>query len=88
MLAQFTPPDVTKMLPSTTNRFFTSWLRPQLFTTEVAGSSPMRAVPIRCQPVGRTGPAPMTSLAPAARITSSPRSSPCCISFKLFSLYL
>ncbi len=48
----------------------------------------MRAVPIRCQPVGRTGPALMTSLAPAARITSSPRSSPCCTSFKLFSLYL
>ena len=46
----FTPPEVTKMLPSTMKRFFTSWLRPQEFTTERSGSLPMRAVPSRCQP--------------------------------------
>ena len=34
----FTPPEVTKMLPSTMNRFFTSWQRPQPFTTERSGS--------------------------------------------------
>ena len=30
----FTPPEVTNTLPSTMNRFFTSWLRPQPLTTE------------------------------------------------------
>ena len=29
-----TPPDVTQMLPSTMNRFFTSWQRPHSLTTE------------------------------------------------------
>ena len=29
--------EVTKMLPSTIKRFFTSWLRPQEFTTERFG---------------------------------------------------
>ena len=30
----FTPAEVTKMLPSTMNRFLTSWLRPHSLTTE------------------------------------------------------
>ena len=37
---------VTKILPSTMNRFLTSWQRPQEFTTEFLGFSPIRAVPI------------------------------------------
>src|SRR5260370_29269564 len=55
----FTPPDVTTTLPSTTNRFFTSWDRPHSFTTERSGSTPIRAVPSRCQAIdtdiGRPG---------------------------------
>src|SRR6185312_15989699 len=43
----FTPPDVTQMLPSTMNRFLTSWQRPQALTTDRSGSLPMRAVPSR-----------------------------------------
>src|SRR6266478_417482 len=46
----FTPPEVTQILPSTMNRFFTSWQRPHSLTTEHSGSVPMRAVPSRCQP--------------------------------------
>ena len=33
------------MLPSTTNRFLTSWVWPNALVTEVFGSFPMRAVP-------------------------------------------
>jgi len=33
-----TPPEVTQMLPSTMNRFFTSWQRPHSLTTERSGS--------------------------------------------------
>ena len=44
----FTPPDVTHTLPSTMKRFFTSWQRPQAFTTERSGSVPIRAVPSKC----------------------------------------
>ena len=43
------------MLPSTMNRFFTSWQRPHSLTTERSGSVPMRAVPSRCQPPFRIG---------------------------------
>ena len=38
------PAAVTKMLPSTMKRFFTSWLRPRSLTTDRAGSVPIRAV--------------------------------------------
>ena len=69
----FTPPEVTKMLPSTMNRFFTSWLRPQEFTTERAGSLPMRAVPSRCQPPYTTGRTAWMCRAPAAARISLPR---------------
>ena len=44
----FTPPEVTQMLPSTMNRFFTSWQQPHAFTTQRSGSLPIRAVPRRC----------------------------------------
>jgi hypothetical protein len=50
VLVGFTPPDVTKTLPSTMNKFGTSWLRPYWSTTEFWGFSPIRAVPRRCQP--------------------------------------
>src|SRR5262249_51106531 len=43
----FTPALVTMTLPSTMYRLGTSWHRPSPSTTEVAGSLPMRAVPIR-----------------------------------------
>ena len=86
VLVGFTPPEVTKMLPSTMKRFFTSWLRPQEFTTEVSASSPMRAVPSRCQPAKRAGPPPVTSIAPAASIASVARATPWSSIRRLFSL--
>ena len=36
------------MLPSQTNRFGMSWVRPNLSTTDVEGSLPIRAPPTRC----------------------------------------
>src|SRR5207253_7600623 len=45
-----TPEEVTKQLPSTTYRFGTSWARFHRSSTDVSGSSPIRAVPRRCQP--------------------------------------
>ena len=56
-----TPAEVTKMLPSTMNRFFTSWLRPHSLTTDRVGSLPMRAVPIKCQPPTASGVSEATS---------------------------
>ena len=48
---------VTKLLPSTTNKFGTSWARLKRFTTERAGSLPIRMVPIRwaLTPMSSTG---------------------------------
>src|SRR5215510_4407380 len=43
-----TQPLETKQLPSTTNRFLMSWDWFQLFSTDVFGSSPIRAVPTSC----------------------------------------
>jgi hypothetical protein len=72
----FTAAAVTKMLPSTMNRFLTSWLRPHSFTTDRAGSVPIRAVPIKCQPPSGTGASDQTSCAPAARRISLARATP------------
>src|SRR5881396_2406853 len=41
----FCEPPVTKLLPSTTNRFLTSWLWFHLLSTLVLGLSPIRHVP-------------------------------------------
>src|SRR5437899_4019080 len=41
-------PLVTKLLPSTINRFGTSCARWYLSTTELLGSFPIRQVPMRC----------------------------------------
>src|SRR5215831_16548068 len=41
-------PLVTKLLPSTMNKFGTSWARWFLSTTDVLWAFPMRQVPIRC----------------------------------------
>src|SRR5437867_13201618 len=41
----FCDPPVTKLLPSTTNRFLTSWLWFHLLSTLVLGLSPIRHVP-------------------------------------------
>src|SRR6516225_6149125 len=64
----FTPPEVTKRLPSTMNKFFTSCDRPHGFTTERAGSAPMRAVPRRGQPPYRMGLLTQMSVAFAAAL--------------------
>ena len=82
----FTPPEVTQMLPSTMNRFFTSWQRPHGFTTERSGSVPIRAVPSRCQPPFRIGLSTQILLAPAAVRTSLARAMPCCIILWLLAL--
>ena len=81
----FTPPLVTQMLPSTMNRFFTSWLRPHPLTTERSGSLPMRAVPSRCQPLLGTC-SRKTVWAPASFRISSARPCACSIILRLFSL--
>jgi hypothetical protein len=73
------------MLPSTMKRLRTSWQRPHSFTTEVSGSVPMRAVPIRCQPAGARGASATVSLAPAASSTSLPRATACSNIRVLFS---
>jgi hypothetical protein len=36
----------TNAAPPVTNRFLTSWVSPNLLSTEILGSLPMRAVPI------------------------------------------
>ena len=82
----FTPPEVTKTLPSTMKRFFTSCERPHSLTTERAGSVPIRAVPSRCQPPQGIGLLVQMSAAPATSRISRPRASPCSIIFRLFSL--
>src|SRR4051812_15530653 len=41
----FCDPPTTKLLPSTTKRFFTSWLWFHLLSTLVRGLSPIRHVP-------------------------------------------
>ena len=82
----FTPAEVTNTLPSTMNRFLTSWQRPHSLTTERAGSVPMRAVPIRCQPASCSGDSLTTSQAPAARRISVPRATAWASMRRLFSL--
>ena len=82
----FTPLEVTKMLLSTMKRFGTSWLRPHSLTTEFLGSVPIRAVPIKCHPVFRTGPKARFFDEPAAVMTSLPLVRPCARIFLLFSL--
>ena len=47
VLVGLTAPAVTNTLPSMIPRLGMSWHMPQRSTTEVAGSSPMRAVPSR-----------------------------------------
>src|SRR4029077_10774825 len=81
----FTPPEVTNRLPSTMNRFFTSCDRPHSLTTERAGSSPMRAVPRRCQPPYRIGLLTQMSVASAAARISFARAMPCSIIRAVFS---
>ena len=51
VLVGFAEPAVTNTLPSTMPRLGTSWAMPHRSTTEWSGSSPIRAVPIRC-PLG------------------------------------
>src|SRR6185503_3877562 len=82
----FTAAAVTKMLPSTMNRFGTSCERPHSFTTDVVGSVPMRAVPMRCHPANGSGACATLSVAPAAASTSLPRATQCSSIFALFSL--
>ena len=50
-------------------------MRPKPSTTDVAGSSPITAVPSRCQPVARICGAITVSYAPAAWSDSAARSS-------------
>ena len=64
MLVGFTAAAVTNRLPSTMKRFFTSWHRPHGFTTDVRGSVPIRAVPMRCQPATRSGASATVAEAP------------------------
>ena len=45
VIVGFCEPPVTKLLPSTTNRFLMSWLWFHLFSTLFFGLSPMRQVP-------------------------------------------
>src|SRR6266581_2083999 len=68
-------PLVTKLLPSTINRFGTSCARWYLSTTELLGSFPMRQVPMRWQAavVSSMGNAHFLT-APAASSNSSDRS--------------
>src|SRR4029450_13498944 len=49
----FIPDAVGHVLPPKTYPLGTSWHRPWPSTTDVAGSSPIRVVPSRCQPVLR-----------------------------------
>ena len=77
---------VVKMLPSMMNRLLTSWARPQRSTTELAGSSPIRAVPSRCQPALRRSLDDSTCRAPEASITSVARAMPCSSILSVFSL--
>src|SRR5262249_19840539 len=44
---------VGQKLPAKMNRLGMSWARPQASTTELPGSTPILAVPSRCQPVSR-----------------------------------
>jgi hypothetical protein len=82
----FTPPPVTKTLPSTMNRFLTSWQRPHSFTTERSGSVPMRAVPRRWPGALSAVREQNRRLAPAAVRISSARAMPCSIMWRVFSL--
>src|SRR5436309_11722078 len=68
-------PLVTKLLPSTINRFGTSCARWYLSTTELLGSFPIRQVPMRCPAavVSSMGNAHFLP-APAASSNSSDRS--------------
>ena len=72
VLVGLADPAVTKTLPSMTPRLAMSWAMPKRSTTDVAGSSPMRAVPMRW-PLG-IGYVASVSTAPAARSDSAARS--------------
>jgi hypothetical protein len=86
VLVGFTAAAVTKMLPSMMNRLRTSWQRPRSLTTEVSGSVPMRAVPIKCHPATCSGAWAIVSFAPAACSTSAARATLCSSMRVLFSL--
>ena len=62
----FMPLEVGQMLPSKMNKLGMSCERPQASTTELPGSTPILAVPSRCQPVSRMSGATIVSYAPAA----------------------
>ena len=82
----FTPVEVTKLLPSKTKRLGMSCERPHWSTTESDRSSPIRALPSRCQPLSRTTGTTSVLSAPAASCASTARAMWKSSSFWLFSL--
>src|SRR5262249_26446615 len=87
------PPDETNTEPSATYTFSSSCMRPQRSTTDVAGSLPIRAVPMMCavdagpayglpNPPLASASAPTGSqpaaIAPGAAAQISPRRGPKC----------
>ena len=81
----FIAPDVTKTLPSTTQRLSSPCALPKPSTTDESGSSPARAVPRIWKPAARLSGLTMTSTAPAARSASLARAMPNSSSRRLFS---